>query len=359
MVRLKAKRVESRSGFTFLELVVVLVIIMVLASILLPAISSARDASRKVQCQNNLRGVALGILQFHDTSLRFPASGYVLDTPDGDGGPLHSWAVAILPFIDQQNLYEQWDLDRLMTDPVNSHLTKAHIPVYICPIDITRNRKDKEGDLSYAVSGGWGYTLRTEAGVGDCPVDWHRRELDMNGDGVTCSKSSRGDEDRVLYKKTGLFFLENWKDAEGTVRHHSISSVRDGTSNTYLVGENVRTGFESGRLDTGFANPMPYHSAFYVGNPCKDATCSEGNVHYALSNAGDSAINSGLWAGEGTSPIPNSFHKAGVFMAYADGHVAFLNERIAGRVHAALASPQGIGFDGTPLRQSILSGSDF
>jgi prepilin-type processing-associated H-X9-DG protein len=73
-------------------------------------------------------------------------------------------------------------------------------------------------------------------------------------------------------------------------------------------------------------------------------------------NAGVNRINGGRASPEGRSPTPNSFHDGGVHMAYADGHVIFLSESIDGAVYAALASPQGLLLDGTPLRQGIVSG---
>lgn len=130
----------------------------------------------------------------------------------------------------------------------------------------------------------------------------------------------------------------------------------DGTSQTFLVTENVRIGFDPADDRATFADPDPYRSAFYVGNPCRNGNCSSGNVDYSLCNAGEDKINSGLWSEEGRSPVPNSFHPGGVNMAYADGHVTFLSESVDGAVYAALASPQGMLLEGTPLAQVIVSG---
>ena len=82
-------------------------------------------------------------------------------------------------------------------------------------------------------------------------------------------------------------------------------------------------------------------------------------MDYSLANAGKNRINSGLWTPEGRSPIPNSFHPGGVNMAYADGHVAFLKESVDGAVYAALASPQGMLLQGTPLEQPVVSDGEF
>lgn len=354
----RAEKARARAGVSFVELIVVLGIITLLVSLLLPALGKAREAARATQCKNNLRNIAVAMLQFHDTNNRFPASGYILDPPRGPGGLMHSWAVAILPFIERSNLHSEWDFEKRITDSPNDELRKTHIPLFICPIDITRN-KEKGGDLSYAVNGGWGFTFRTADGVRDCPGSWHGGKLDMNGDGITCSGTiAVDDKDRDLFKKTGMFFLENWNEG-GTVRHHSLNTVSDGASHTFMISENVRTGFDPKSINSGFANPRPRLSAFYIGNPCRSAVCSQGNVDYSRCNSGSDRINSGLWSPEGQSPVPNSFHDGGVNMAYVDGHVAFLSEGIDGGVYAALASPQGGQLDDTPIRQPIPSGDSF
>lgn len=351
-------RISKRSGFTMIELIVVMAIVAVLIALAIPAISKVRVAARRMQCVNNLRNISFALFQFEEHNHRFPASGYMFDPPVGRGGPHHSWAVSILPFIEQGNLYNQWDFDKPITDVVNKPLTQSYIPIYICPMDLSRS-KDKGSDQSYVVNGGWGFTFRTGSGVGDCPMTWRGPRLDLNGDGQTCSGTKEIDDlDRKLFKMTGLFFLENWKYG-GTVRHHSMDSIKDGTSQTFLVSENVRTGYDPNHEISTFASPNPYLSAFYVGDPCQNGDCSSGNVDYSRSNAGDNKINSGLWGPEGRSPIPNSFHTGGVNMAYADGHVSLLSESIDGAVYAALASPQGILFADTPLAQNIVSGGEF
>ncbi|MDA7528172.1 DUF1559 domain-containing protein [Planctomicrobium sp.] len=348
----------SRLGFSMIELIVVMAIVGLLAAISIPAITQAREAARKAKCLSNLRNITFGLTQYDHFNGRLPAAGYYFDPPDGQFGEHHSWAVSILSHIDQENLLKLWDLDKPITDPANVPLTQAHIPIYVCPMDLTRN-KEKKGDLSYVVNGGFGFTTRTPAGVGDCPIDRQGRLLDLNGDGQACTGNDLiDDEDRRRFKQTGLFFVENWKSG-GTTRHHSLADIHDGTSQTFLVTENVRTGYDPDVTIANFAAPDPLRSSFFIGNPCRDASCSIGNVDYSLCNAGQNRINSGLWSPEGHSPVPNSFHPGGVNMAYADGHVKFISEQMNGEVYAALASPQGLLLNGIPLQQVTVSGGDF
>ena len=339
-----------------LELLVTMTIIAVLISLALPAIGRARAAAQRVACANNLRNIGLALIQYESVHGRLPASGNYWPIGPRRTSHNHSWAVSILPWIGQQALYAKWDINRPITDPVNEPLTHTYIPVYVCPVDISRSRKKDQGDLSYVVNGGVGFTIGPAFGYEDCPVGPGTGPLDLNGDGTACRGAPGDAEDYAYFKMMGLFFLENWKT--GVDRHHRLADVTDGLTQTFMVSENVRAGYDPTEPESGFANPHPWRCAFYIGNPCRGGSCTPGNVDYSLSNAGRSRINSGRWKPEGSSPVPNSFHAGGVNMTYADGRVAFLSESINGAIYAALASPQGMGLSG-PLQQPIVSGGNF
>ncbi|MBX3444027.1 MAG: DUF1559 domain-containing protein [Planctomyces sp.] len=337
-----------------IELLVVTAIISILVSLALPALGRARAAARKLQCMNHVRNLALALQQFDATHRRLPASGNYRDAPVAQSGPYHTWAVSILPYVDQNVIFQQWDFDRPITGVVNQKLAQSLVPVFVCPDDISAVGM---ADLSYVVNGGFGFTYRAGS-VGDCVLSPWGHNLDLNGDGKTCVGAPSDDEDRALFKKSGVFFLENWKDG-GTVRHHTLADILDGTSQTFLVSENVRAGYDPEDPHSGFANPNPYRCAFYIGLPCQGGSCVEGNVDYSSANSGRARINAGRTSAEGSSPAPSSFHEGGVHMAFADGHVKFLAEDIDGKIYAAMASPQGMLYQGTPLEQVIVSGDAY
>lgn len=349
----------NREGFSLIELLVVMAMLAVLVAILIPAVTSARAGARRVQCAGNLRNISLALCEFEGAHGRLPAAGNFFDD-DGQIIAHHNWAVSILPWVDQAPLYDRWDLDRPLIDPVNYSLTHVHIPLYVCPMDISRSSDRSRGDLSYVVNGGVGYTVRW-MGAPDCPIDPEGTVLDLNGNGITCGANPDDDgdpSDRELFKFMGLFFLENWQRGE-TVRHYALADVRDGLSHTCMVSENVRVGYDPRNPQASYASSQPSRCAFFIGNPCPGGSCSAGNVDYSFSNQGAYRINSGLSSREGGSPVPNSFHAGGVHMAFADGHCRFLSESVEGGVYAALVSPQGSFLDGTTLEQPILSGDSF
>lgn len=98
-----------RVGFTLVELLVVIAIIGILVGLLLPAVQSAREAARRTQCVNNLRQVGLALHGHESARNAFPIGGV---EPPGGLGYGYSWWVQILPYLEQQSIYEQMDLER-------------------------------------------------------------------------------------------------------------------------------------------------------------------------------------------------------------------------------------------------------
>lgn len=350
----------SRSGYTIIELIVSVTVIGVLFAISLPAVQSARNAARRIHCLNNMRNVSLAITQATDRADRFPACGYYGDGTPATVGSYRSWVVDILPFIDQGTIYDQWNFDKAFTDPVNRPLSHSHIPVLSCPDDFTQ--VEKKGNLTYVVSSGVGFSALM-SGVHDCPIDPTGTRLDLNGNSIACNHSTAGDgitpSDRELFAKMGVFFNETWKGIPRAKRHHTMASITDGVTNTMMISENIRTGYNPEKVNDNWASPSPFLTSFYIGNPCLKGNCAAGNVDYSRSNSGVSAINGGLSKPERTSPYPNSAHSGGVHIGFCDGRVQFVSEGIDGKVYASLASPQGESLGGTPLEQHPISGGEY
>src|ERR1700731_3796855 len=125
----KEGRVRQRGGFTLIELLVVIAIIGVLIALLLPAVQSAREAARRAQCTNNLKQIGLAFHNYHSANNAFPRAAIT----DKQGKPVLSWRVAILPYIEQQELYKKFKRDEPWDSPHNKALLKEVPTTYVCP----------------------------------------------------------------------------------------------------------------------------------------------------------------------------------------------------------------------------------
>lgn len=98
-------------------------------ALLLPAVQQAREAARRTQCQNNLRQIGLALHNYASANGTFPPAFI----PDENGRPMHSWRVLILPYLDQQALYAEYDFSEPWDGPKNSRLLMRMPAVYACP----------------------------------------------------------------------------------------------------------------------------------------------------------------------------------------------------------------------------------
>ncbi len=101
----------------------------VMVALLLPAVQAAREAARRMQCSNNLKQIALAMHNYHDTYKALPA-GFVADE---DGKPMHSWRVALLPFVERQDLYQQYNFNEPWDSPNNMRVAQQIPSVFKCP----------------------------------------------------------------------------------------------------------------------------------------------------------------------------------------------------------------------------------
>jgi len=105
------------------------VAILIVIAMLLPAVRTAREPARRNSCSNNLKQIAIAILNYEAATGSFPPAY----TVDDEGRRLHSWRTLILPFMEQATLYKSIDLSKPWDDPVNAKAREASLSVYACP----------------------------------------------------------------------------------------------------------------------------------------------------------------------------------------------------------------------------------
>ncbi|QDT15844.1 DUF1559 domain-containing protein [Alienimonas californiensis] len=149
-----------RSGFTLIEVLVVIAIIAILVSLLLPAVQQARAAARRAQCQNNLKQIGLGLHNYESVARVLPPS-FVVDAESSRTGGQWSVHVRLLPFLDQANVENLVDFTQEYGgDSASLEIRTFRVPTYLCPEEINdRVRTDSSGNpihypTNYGFNGG-------------------------------------------------------------------------------------------------------------------------------------------------------------------------------------------------------------
>lgn len=128
-----ASRTRNRSGAGLTEILLTLatlaILLVVLTAFFLPADRRVRPAVHRAMCKNNLKQIGIAFHNYHETHGAFPPAC----TVDADGTPLHSWRTLILPFLDQQPLFEKIDLSKPWNDPANAEAYATPVPAFVCP----------------------------------------------------------------------------------------------------------------------------------------------------------------------------------------------------------------------------------
>lgn len=120
-----------RPGFTLIELLVVIAIISILISLLLPAVQKVREAANRSQCANNLKQIGLACHTYHDAIRALPP-GYTATAAAPSTSPGWGWAAYLLPYLEQDNLYKQINLN----NPVETQSAiQTMVKIYLCPSD--------------------------------------------------------------------------------------------------------------------------------------------------------------------------------------------------------------------------------
>jgi prepilin-type N-terminal cleavage/methylation domain-containing protein len=230
-------------GFTLVELLVVIAIIGVLVALLLPAVQSAREASRRSKCTNNSKQLGLALHNYHDVFGVFPINySQSAQGPNGPGGNSGdngsrqcSWMALILPYIEQSSLYNSinWNLgmkDAGGAPTSNVAIAQTVVPVFRCPSDPsgsvgggrygTREWLGRWPDATFGQFGGTNYK-------GCVGSDWNW--------GVFANPM--GGTPQGLDGGNGIFVRdENVRNANPKDMRR-MSQVTDGLSNTFAIGE--------------------------------------------------------------------------------------------------------------------------
>jgi prepilin-type N-terminal cleavage/methylation domain-containing protein/prepilin-type processing-associated H-X9-DG protein len=229
-----------RSGLTLVELLVVIAIIALLLALLLPAVQSVREAARRTVCANNLAQLAKGMLLVESRDGRFPSGGWgwqwAPDASRGTGvGQPGGWIYSVLPFIEQQALYDMGAAGGAANRAANRERNQVPIPIANCPT--RRPAATWRNGHTYYNSEFHAVAARTDyaANSGDHRECQYHNQPDHPWKGFGPPSLEAGDAATIgpggwpsNSQCTGIVFQRSAVQA---------AHVMDGLSHTYLVGE--------------------------------------------------------------------------------------------------------------------------
>lgn len=357
---------STSRGFTLVELLVVIAIIGVLVALLLPAVQAARESARKMQCNTQLRELGQAALTFESSKKRFPGwqeivardtSAVIASTgPETKNKPA-SWAVLLLPYLDQNAIFDAWD-DQ--TVPGSSSSLTQFLPIYSCPSRQTQYRKD--AFTSYVANCGYSVAPGATPLGKDTASYWN-----------TFNKNNGVFLDRIPYDNGGALGTMTPKK----LNEVTTTDIDDGLSNTLLFTENLLGGRWTASNKNGYGYKEHCETTFQW------FYASEGNVSPCDYPGGAAAAANPQWKINSNAPgtsrpnadvnallaptatadqwrhaaRPSAWHSGGVNVVFADKHSTFLNEQIDYDVYQQLMTPYGKK-SGMPCGKYVLKTED-
>lgn len=299
-----------RHAFTLVELLVVIAVVGILVGLLLPAVQSAREAARRMQCQNQLKQLGLAILHFESSENVFPASGWTQAGPGNPYGKFVGWRTVILPYLEQSNVRDLYRIDLNWWEGTNLAVASIPMKTLVCP------SVPEVSPVIAAVA-----KPPRPALVFDPPLARSDYEA-VQG----IQPSAIGSP---LYNATNRFSVMHRNS------RNNFASITDGSSNTIMVSETAGrpTVFRRRVANPSLTNDQGIGWADSEGAYSLDGSSADGQREGCMPSQGCSVAMNVRNDNE-----PYSFHTGGSNFLFADGHVSLLSEQIELSVLAALCT---------------------
>jgi prepilin-type N-terminal cleavage/methylation domain-containing protein len=320
---LQSPTCRHERGFTLVELLVVITIIGILIALLLPAVQAAREAARRAQCANNFRQVGVALQNYHSAKSCFPPGDIVRSSGPGRGE--WSWSTYLLPYMEYQTIYDMIDFIHAPdfyppagTFESTRQASKTLIAGYMCPSDSTY------GEMM---------DISTDYGPDGKPILDDVAMTDMCG--VADSY-----EYRTASATWALLGFPGQVDGVfGRNECCRISDIRDGTSNTLMVGEVTGDGHGTHNAPLWAARNLQ-DTRDGINNPL----CTAPGGRYGTSACGYCFYDAGF----------ASWHPGGCHFLLSDGSVSFISQNVNQNLLTALTTRDGERFHSTGKPDQVL-----
>jgi prepilin-type N-terminal cleavage/methylation domain-containing protein/prepilin-type processing-associated H-X9-DG protein len=339
----QSRRTQSERGFTLVELLVVIAIIGVLVALLLPAIQAAREAARRASCTNNLKNLALAILNHHDVKKHFPVSHGAFSVGEAPGPQSGvGWILETLPQLEQSPLYDRFkqggawegqfraDLAPNRSQPnlglmsvkngiACRDLMQTELPILSCPSDGSEKLRDNQWQWANNMVFVTNYKgVIDDTWIGETFGSLHNNDASDFPSGMyeETQPAPIGLRDcHADYRCRGIFFRQSFQ------RPVNIAQVSDGTSHTFMVGEDLPD--------------YNRHSAAFYANGDWDS-CNIGPNN--LVNQDPASVNLEFWWDLHSF---RSRHPGGLHFALVDGSVQFVQQDVNNELYRTSCTRNG------------------
>ena len=337
---------SKSNGFTLVELLVVIAIIGILIGMLLPAVQAVREAARRIQCANNLRQNVLAMHNYASAHGEFPPGKNddgtdnkrtptpIIGRPsDNTQGIEYAWGLFVLPFVEQQNLFDQfrertnnWDVSAVdVLDANGLPLVSNVIPAFICPSD-----SSPDGDFNRS----WTHTDIESAGL-------HSKSNYVPVAGVLDPDLDSGEI--LQLNDPSIASTELRWGMFGNNSRTEFRNIADGSSNVIALGE--RSSITEAEAGFTGSDARSTFGAVWAGNLARGRDvidAFEPNASRSAATLGWIESNTAVveFGVNGTRPsqgFTSSFHTGGVNVGLADSSTHFINESISFDVLIALS----------------------
>jgi len=320
---------SRRSGFTLVELLVVVTVIGILVGLLLPAVQAAREAARRTSCSNNLRQLGMAVQNYHSTHGCFPPTRFP------QTGSYWSAQARMLPELEEEQIHSLVGFFEPPDSDANAAARETEIPTFLCPSDFNQMELGDPANFP-----GWGKnSYKGNAGNGTGRMSnglEHNNGIFVTNRIVYMGEVRDGAQNTALFSEAVMgdgndelvTVPSDWFVISGDAKsrqevYDACNSIEPKEGGSQQFSRSGRNWILGNFVSTRYNHIMPPN-----GRSCVRPGSASGDLAAAIND-------------EGGATTASSRHPGGVNMVMADGSQRFVSDSIEIRIWWALGSRDG------------------